>query len=136
MNKSTSMPSTVLPSAARNSFGAYVASVPIMIMPALWIFSGNIDFRSVLALTDTDGTWLVPDPGSPLRELEPQALNAKVPSAAMVIAVFVCIFTTALQQLRSRIDSASAGLGGYCHVTTKWAAVRRGIGIRLQRASG
>src|SRR5215217_3761118 len=93
LNRSTSKPCTVLPSAARNSLGAYVESVPIMITPAFFMLSGSLLARSTFWLTETDGA--VPPPDSPLNELEPQALNASAATEAAatpsLIRTFMCL---------------------------------------------
>jgi hypothetical protein len=57
------------------------------------MLSGSFPARSVLALTDTDGTFEVPDPGSPPRELEPQALAVKATREAMATTDLVLTVT-------------------------------------------
>src|SRR5262245_8880224 len=53
LNRSTSKPWTVLSSEARNSLGAYVESVPIMIFPADLMDAGT--FAASFESTLTDG---------------------------------------------------------------------------------
>src|SRR3712207_1485290 len=77
LNRSTSTPLTVLPSASRNSFGAYVESVPMMIFPADLIAAGTLSASAVSA--EADGTG-VPEPVS--LDSSPQADSDTVIAAA------------------------------------------------------
>src|SRR3954471_3140867 len=76
LNRSTSIPSTVLPSLARNSFGAYDASVPTTMVPADLIFGGSFAARAADLVSVGAGAELVLV--SPLeRELLPQPARTR-----------------------------------------------------------
>src|SRR2546423_10555415 len=74
LNRSTSNPMIVLPSVSRNSLGAYVESVPIMIFPADLTAAGTF---AASALSTHDFGWAVLPPLLPL---------FSPPHAAMVMA--------------------------------------------------
>ncbi len=60
--------------------GSVAGSVPILITPAVLMLSGSLLARSTFSLTETDGA--PPPSGSPLSELEPQALKASAATEA------------------------------------------------------
>src|SRR5450631_1460584 len=104
LNRSTSMPSTVLPSAFRNSLGAYVASVPTTILPADLTLAGSLAARAASTLWDAAG--VLPEVVGVDRELEPQALRARPTIAAPAVNV-----TTGRRRRAIRgIPSTEAGL--------------------------
>src|SRR5215213_7684949 len=72
LNRSTSKPCTVLPSAARNSLGAYDASVPTTIFFAVWTFAGSLPASPDCAVAEGTEDELDPDPASD-SESDPQA---------------------------------------------------------------
>src|SRR5919112_5383981 len=74
LNRSTSKPCTVLPSPARNSLGAYEASVPTTIFLAVRIFAGSLSARPLWAVAEATEDELGPEPASD-SELEPQAVR-------------------------------------------------------------
>src|SRR3954469_12899970 len=72
LNRSTSKPITVLPSVSRNSFGAYVESVPMISLPADWISAGT--FAASAASTEDDAAGAPVDPVPvPPPDSDPQA---------------------------------------------------------------
>src|ERR1043165_6619992 len=85
LNRSTSKPSTVLPSVARNSLGAYVASTPMVMVPSDLMASGTICASALSA----DGDAVVDDGLPPLDSwpplLPPQAATRA--TAAAIAAV-------------------------------------------------
>src|SRR5919107_512393 len=81
LNRSTSKPITVLPSVSRNSFGAYVESVPMRSLPADLISAGI--FAASAVSTDDDGAGAPAEPVPlPLSDSEPQAAIDTVSVAA------------------------------------------------------
>src|SRR5919107_6302523 len=82
LNRSTSKPCTVLPSPARNSLGAYDASVPTTIFLAVLIFAGSLSASPVWAVAEATDDELGPDPASE-RELDPQADRDTAAAAPM-----------------------------------------------------
>src|SRR5215204_1059803 len=94
LKMSTSKPWIVFPSAARNSFGAYVESVPILITPALLMLSGSLAASSALTLLVAVGAFEPSAAGSPPRVSEPQALRAKTPAAATASPHRIRTFTS------------------------------------------
>src|SRR3954452_22774155 len=77
LNRSTSKPWTVLPSEARNSLGAYVESVPMVIFPADLIDAGTLAASAESTLTEGVSDALVPVLPEPL----PQADSASAATA-------------------------------------------------------
>src|SRR3954454_7383580 len=79
LNRSTSNPMTVLPSASRNSLGAYVESVPMISLPADLMSGGALSARPVWAEALAAGAEPAPllSPDS-----EPQAAIEVVSAAA------------------------------------------------------
>src|SRR6188768_3719510 len=75
LNRSTSKPTTVLPSASRNSFGAYVESVPMMSLPDALISAGTLSASDVSAEADGTGA---PDPVPGSADSSPQAARETV----------------------------------------------------------
>src|SRR4051794_39734021 len=82
LKRSTSKPITVLPSVSRNSFGAYVESVPMTSLPADLISAGT--FAASAVSTDDDGAGAPAEPALPLplSDSEPQAASDTVSVAA------------------------------------------------------
>ena len=72
LNRSTSKPITVLPSVSRNSLGAYVESVPMMILPADLIDAGTLAASAVSTEVVTAGA----PPEVPLLLPQPAMANA------------------------------------------------------------
>src|SRR5689334_10027400 len=79
LNRSTSNPMTVLPSASRNSLGAYVESVPMTSLPADLMSAGTLSARLVSAEALAAGVEPVP---VLLPDSEPQAATEVVSATA------------------------------------------------------
>src|SRR4051812_25614645 len=82
LNRSTSKPMTVLPSASRNSLGAYDESVPMLSLPPALMSAGTFAARalSTVALAAGDAPEPEPVPVSP--DSEPQAASEVLNAAA------------------------------------------------------
>src|SRR5689334_10710827 len=78
LNRSTSNPMTVLPSASRNSLGAYVESVPMISLPADLMSAGTLSARLVSADALDAGAAPVSSPP----DSEPQAAIEVVSATA------------------------------------------------------
>src|SRR6476469_6185245 len=91
LNRSMSKPSTVLPSVASISLGAYVGSVPTTILPADFSLAGTFAARAwstppPAAVPDAAG--VLPAPGEELDiEFEPHADSARPATATPVAAM-------------------------------------------------
>src|SRR3954452_3969710 len=81
LNRSTSKPMIVLPSASRYSLGAYVESVPMVSLPAALISAGTLSASEVSA--EADGT-VAPDPVPGSADSSPQADKETVIANAAV----------------------------------------------------
>src|SRR6476469_5378612 len=84
-NRSTSKPIAVLPSLARNSFGAYVASVPTVMVPSEATALGTLAARAGSAFTAAS-LLEAAAPGEP-DELEPEPLDPPQAASDRVSAV-------------------------------------------------
>ena len=82
VKRSTSMPSTVLPSSPRNSFGAYEASEPMASVPFSLISAGTLSARAWSASTLTDSVAEEADSPASSRVSEPHAASVVVRAKA------------------------------------------------------
>src|SRR6478609_8404446 len=107
LKTSTSKPSTVLPSEASISLGAYVGSVPTTIFPADLSFAGTLAARAwstppPAALAEPAG--VLPAPGDVDNEFEPQAERVR-PAATRPVTV---------KRDRRRMRKVLPGQAGRC----------------------